>query len=186
LIVAPIGDDPRFPALVEEVVRIALGAADGGRPITLASLIAGKAGQAVELEAAVTTPPGATRVKARFAAASRFALGVIFHKLKLRAGAFDAALYANDVAANADFRKFDDGLRLTLDCTPAFADALEARLAAADEFAEYGAFRQESAQLTCFVPSITDRGHLHLVDGAGGGYTMAAKAMKARQAARAA
>jgi hypothetical protein len=186
VILAPRGEDPRFAALVEEVVRISLGAADGGRPITLASLIAGKAGQAVEFEAAIATPPGHSRVKARLAAAGRFALGVVFHKLKLRAGAFDARLYANDVAANADFRKFDDGLRLTLDCSPAFADALEARLAAADEFAEFGAFRQTSAQLTCFVPSITDRGHLHFVDGAGGGYTMAAKAMKARQAARAA
>ena len=44
-------------------------------------------------------------------------------------------------------------------------------------------YRQKAAQLTCFVPSITERGHVHFVDGAGGGYTMAAKAMKARPAA---
>ena len=69
---------------------------------------------------------------------------------------------------------------MTLDCSPAFADALEARLAAAEDYANWGAFRQEAAQLTCFVPSITERGHVHFVDGAGGGYTMAAKAMKAR------
>ena len=53
------------------------------------------------------------------------------------------AIYAAEVAANADFRKFDDGLRMTLDCTPAFADALEARLAAADDFADWGLFRQK-------------------------------------------
>jgi hypothetical protein len=35
--------------------------------------------------------------------------------------------------------------------------------------------------VTCFVPSATQRGHVHFVDGAGGGYTMAAKAMKARR-----
>ena len=34
--------------------------------------------------------------------------------------------------------------------------------------------------MTCFSPSVTERGHVHFVDGAGGGYTMAAKAMKAR------
>ena len=34
-----------------------------------------------------------------------------------------------------------------------------------------------------FVPSLADRGHMHFVDGGGGGYTMAAKAMKARRAA---
>jgi hypothetical protein len=35
--------------------------------------------------------------------------------------------------------------------------------------------------VTCFAPSVIERGHLHFVDRAGGGYTMAAKAMKARQ-----
>ena len=44
-----------------------------------------------------------------------------------------------------DFRKFDDGLRMTLDCSPAFADALEARLAAAP-FVEWGTVRQEGAR----------------------------------------
>jgi hypothetical protein len=34
--------------------------------------------------------------------------------------------------------------------------------------------------VTCFAPSVTERGHVHFVDGAGGGYTMA-KAMKARR-----
>ena len=98
-------------------------------------------------------------------------------------GQFDAATYASELVANADFRKFDDGLRMTLDCSPEFADALEARLAAADAFVHWGVFRQEAAQVTCFVPSATQRGHVHFVDGAGGGYTMAAKAMKARREA---
>ena len=86
-----------------------------------------------------------------------------------------------ELVANADFRKFDDGLRMTLDCSPEFADALEARLAAAEAFVDWGVFRQEAAQVTCFVPSVSQSGHVHFVDGAGGGYTMAAKAMKARR-----
>jgi Protein of unknown function (DUF3095) len=72
-------------------------------------------------------------------------------------------------------------LRMTLDCTLGFADALEARLAAADDYANWGLFRQRAAQLTCFVPSIAERSHVHFVDGADGGYTMAASAMKARR-----
>ena len=48
------------------------------------------------------------------------------------------------------------------------------------EIADYGTFRQANALMTCFVPSITDRGHVHFVDGGGGGYAMAAQAMKAR------
>ncbi|MGO9768559.1 MAG: DUF3095 family protein [Roseiarcus sp.] len=184
VVVAPRGDDPRFPALVEDVVRFALGAADGGRPITVAGLGMGKPNEAIALESAATTAAGVSRGRARLAAARRYLLTLVFHTFKLRAGEFDAALYASDIAANADFRKFDDGLRMTLDCSPEFADALEARLAAAEEFAEFGAFRQSNALLTCFVPSLADRDHVHFVDGAGGGYTMAAKAMKARRAAR--
>src|SRR5271165_1183533 len=180
LIVAPRGDDPRFGALVDEVVRMALAAPLGGRPVTLASLGVANPGKAIALEAAVTTASGVSHARARVSAAACYLLGVTFHLFKLKAGGFDAALYASDVAANADFRKFDDGLRMTLDCSADFADALEARLAAAEDFANWGAFRQEAAQLTCFVPSITERGHVHFVDGAGGGYTMAAKAMKAR------
>jgi len=180
LIVAPRGDDPRFGALVDEVVRMALAAPLSGRPVTLASLGVANPGKAIALEAAVTTASGASHARARVSAAASYLLGVTFHLFKLKAGGFDAALYASDVAANADFRKFDDGLRMTLDCSAAFADALEARLGAAEDFANWGAFRQEAAQLTCFVPSITERGHVHFVDGAGGGYTMAAKAMKAR------
>jgi hypothetical protein len=185
VIVMPRGEDPRFGALVEEIVAMALAAEGGGRPITLASLGAGWPAQAIALEtaASATAAPGQSRMKLRLAAAAKFALGVIFHTFKLKAGEFDAAAYASDVAANADFRKFDDGLRMTLDCSAAFADALEARLNAAGDIAEYGAFRQDNALLTCFVPSISDRGHVHFVDGAGGGYTMAAKAMKSRRAA---
>ena len=36
--------------------------------------------------------------------------------------------------------------------------------------------------MTCYTPSITERGHVHFVDGAGGGYAMAAQAMKVRTA----
>jgi hypothetical protein len=180
LIVAPRGDDARFGALVDEVVRMAHEAPLDGRPITLASLGVADPMKAIALEASVNAASGVSHARARFSAAANYLLGVTFHKLRIKAGGFDAALYASDVAANADFRKFDDGLRMTLDCSPAFADALEARLAAAEDFASWGAFRQEAAQLTCFVPSITERGHVHFVDGAGGGYTMAAKAMKAR------
>jgi hypothetical protein len=82
--------------------------------------------------------------------------------------------------ANTDFRKFDDGLRMTLDCTPELADQLEGLLASAEKagVARWGAHRQAAALMTCFVPSPTRRDHVHFVDGAMGGYAAAARRVK--------
>jgi hypothetical protein len=101
-------------------------------------------------------------------------------KLGIRFGGFDPAVYRRQVVENSDFRKFDDNLRMTLDCTPALADAIEARLAAARtaNVAKFGLHRQPAAIMTCIVPSIEESDHVHFVDGAAGGYALAAKQMK--------
>jgi hypothetical protein len=69
---------------------------------------------------------------------------------------------------------------MTLDCTPALADRLEDMLIEADNqgIARYGMHRQDAALMTCFVPSPTRSDHIHFVDGAMGGYAMAARALK--------
>jgi hypothetical protein len=74
---------------------------------------------------------------------------------------------------------------MTLDCTAATADRVEARLA---EFRKagilaYGAFRQKQALVTCVVPDVMHDNHMHFVDGAEGGYALAARMLKADKAA---
>jgi hypothetical protein len=184
VIVTPRGEDPRFASLVGEIVKMALDASASERPVTVDMLGVATPLKAIELEATALRASGGSRLSTIAKAAFSYTLGVTFHRFKLKAGVFDAEAYAADVAANADFRKFDDGLRMTLDCSPAFADNLEAKLSGAEEFAYWGVFRQKSAQITCFVPSITERDHVHFVDGAEGGYTLAAKAMKSRMSPR--
>ena len=184
VIVAPRGDDPRFKSLVGEIVKMAHDASASERPVTVDRLGVATPLRAIELEATALRASGGSRLSTIAKAAFSFTLGITFHRFKLRAGVFDAGAYAADVAANADFRKFDDGLRMTLDCSPAFADNLEAKLSGAEEFAYWGVFRQKSAQITCFVPSITERDHVHFVDGAEGGYALAAKALKSRMGRR--
>ena len=180
LIVAARGDDPRFAAFLEALVTDLMALEGGGRPITLATLIGGAPAAAISLEAKVYAAGGASNFASRAKAAAIFAVGFVFKTFKLKAGGFDMAQYQTDLIANADFRKFEDGLKATLDCSPAFADALEARLAATP-FVEWGVSRQPGAQVTCYSPFSFERGHLHFVDGAGGGYTMAAKDLKARR-----
>jgi hypothetical protein len=60
------------------------------------------------------------------------------------------------------------------------ADRIEDRLASAraQGVARVGTFRQEAALMTCFVPSATRSDHVHFVDGAMGGYAMAARDLK--------
>ena len=98
----------------------------------------------------------------------------------MKVGRFDAAVYKNDVAQNTDFRKFDDGLKLTVDVSESLRLRIEERLASAAEagLCRYGLHRQDSALMTCFVPSLLARDHIHFVDGAAGGYARAAQRMK--------
>ena len=61
----------------------------------------------------------------------------------MRVGEFDPAVYRREVVENSDFRKYDDNLRMTLDCTPALADRIERRLAKAAA-RQYRALRHAS------------------------------------------
>ena len=117
---------------------------------------------------------------ARLRVALATLLAYIVMRLGVRVGDFDPATYRRQVVENSDFRKYDDNLRMTLDCTPALADRIEQRLreAAAASIARFGMHRQPAAIMTCIVPSISASDHLHFVDGAAGGYALAAKQLK--------
>lgn len=84
-----------------------------------------------------------------------------------------------EIASNSDFRKYDDVLRLTVDCSEDQADTVEAILREASQYGtiEYGMHRQTHALMTCVVPSGNPTSHLHFLDGMDGGYTKAAEAM---------
>ena len=99
----------------------------------------------------------------------------------LTLGRFSPKRYLREVVANTDFRKFDDGLRMTVACDVATADAVEARLRAARAagLLRYGLHRQGAAILTCITSSAVAADHVHFVDGAGGGYALAARHLKA-------
>jgi len=141
-------------------------------------------------------PPPAVELEAR-ARDSRIPLairriGVLMRTLvayailrfRITVGRFVPATYLREVVENSDFRKFDDGLRMTLDCTPELADTIEARLAAAASqgIIRYGTHRQTAALMTCFTPSPMEATHVHFIDGASGGYAAAAAALKAASA----
>ncbi|WP_050604558.1 DUF3095 domain-containing protein [Ruegeria sp. 6PALISEP08] len=104
----------------------------------------------------------------------------ILFKSGKRMGQFEPEHYKHMVSSNADFRKFDDGLKMTLDCDPATLKKIEHMLeeARARGKIRYGLHAQDEAMMTCIVPSATRDDHVHFVDGASGGYAQAAAAMR--------
>ncbi len=97
------------------------------------------------------------------------------------AGGYAGKRYRVELRSNTDYRRFDDTLRLLLDCSEEQAGQIEAALAAraAGGEIEYGLHRSDSALMTCLVFSLEDSRHIHFVDGSDGGFTSAASRMKA-------
>ena len=110
---------------------------------------------------------------------AQMALSIVLLKFNRKAGRFDPEVYKQDVADNSDFRKFDDGLKMTIDVDASRLQRIEALLeeAARNGVARYGLHRQKSALMTCFVPTPLARDHMHFIDGASGGYAVAASQM---------
>lgn len=95
-------------------------------------------------------------------------------------GGFSGRAYARALPAHSDYRKFADSLRMVVDCTIREADAIEALLRASKAAGaiEFGLHRASSALMTCFVSNTDDGGHVHFIDGADGGYALAAQHLR--------
>jgi len=95
---------------------------------------------------------------------------------------FSARKYAESLGRHSDYRKFDDMLRMVIDCSKKQADAIEDLLAGLHEAGEidYGTHLAAESLMTCFFHRPGEGGHVHFVDGGGGGYVMAAKQLKQR------
>jgi len=116
----------------------------------------------------------------RFAALARTFLYYLIFRFRLRVGRFVPGIYLQQLVANSDFRKYDDALRMIIDCTPELADEIERKLSdAADAgIVRFGLHRQHAAMMTCFAPFPAQSDHMHFIDGASGGYALAALALK--------
>ena len=177
-------DDATFAAVVRETLALCENLARGGHPIPEAGPETQWPPPGLDYEARArrgNTSLAVTRLK--LYAHTLFSWAIF--RSKIRVGGFDPEVYRRVTTRNTDFRKFDDGLRMTLDCSAALADRIEAALGAARArgIVDFGLFRQTEAILTCIVRTPLDNDHLHFVDGATGGYAAAAKQLKASLAA---
>ena len=177
------GADAAFQQLVSDIVALAAEQERGGHPVPADGPIVGFPPRGMDYELRATAPKG-KRLWPRIVILAETMLMLALDWLNKPLGRFDPKLYRSDVPRNSDFRKFDDGLKMTIDVDGEILKKIENRLESATQagVCRYGLHRQNSALMTCIVPSPMTRDHMHFIDGAAGGYAMAASHLKARYA----
>lgn len=96
-------------------------------------------------------------------------------------GGFDPEHYRREVVTNTDFCKHDETLCFVIDCALDRIDVIRKYVDDCARRSElrYGMDVSDTALMTCLVTSTADSLHVHFVDGGGGGYTNAARSLKA-------
>jgi len=183
LVVPARGGDPgAFRKLIEDIIILVERSPDAGRPVPPGGPPLRWPPAGVDFEARAQR--GGPLLKRRAAVLAHTLFVYIIMRYGIRVGGFVPKTYVQQVVENSDFRKYDDGLRMILDCTPELEHALTQRLieAASAGIARYGLHRQDAAMMTCFTPSALRSDHVHFIDGARGGYASAATELKATPA----
>ncbi|PVB63211.1 hypothetical protein DCO57_03710 [Labrenzia sp. 011] len=144
-------------------------------------------------------PPASLRLEARMSSAGSTLRGwatglfeclafVLSTSTGWRIGPLEPQRYMRELSLNTDHRKVGDSLQLVLDLTSDQLAAVESCLETAfgAGFLVYGLHVSDSALMTCFVEDLGNSRHIHFVDGADGGLSLAAEEFKTRQVAQAA
>jgi DUF3095 family protein len=178
LIVVPRDDPTSFSELIQELLRTIRSDDPGLHPLPAEGPLPAWTG--ADLDHAIKTGSRKRRFAAWIAECLRAIAARVGTLLGIPIGGFQEARFRQELVENTDFRKFDDGLRMTVDCSPELADVIDAHLEDAQRRGAcfFGTHRQLAANLTCFVPSPSQANHVHFVDGASGGYAFAAVNLK--------
>ncbi|CUX14482.1 hypothetical protein D3C87_788910 [compost metagenome] len=178
----PSRDMPAFRQLVIDLVDLAEQDARHGHPVPEDGPKLGFVGEGLGLEARA----GAAyhdvwgKMRRSFRILGESLLVNLLSVTGLSFGPFNAVRYRRSVASNTDFRKFDDGLKMTVDIDASRLEKIRTRLEQGrlSGSCYYGLHEQDAALMTCIVPSPLSRDHMHFVDGADGGYAAAASRLK--------
>lgn len=102
-------------------------------------------------------------------------------RLNMPAIVFDSDAYAQSLNSHSDYRKFDDTLKMTIDCSTEQLEKIKSYLAAKREEGKllYGLHDADAALMTCFVNGLGEGEHIHFIDGMDGGYFAASVQHKA-------
>lgn len=93
---------------------------------------------------------------------------------------FNTKKYALSMGRHSDYRKFDDMLRMVIDCSEEQLIQIRNLLEALHQSGEiyFGMHLAKQTLMTCLFHGAEEGKHIHFIDGGDGGYTMAAKYLK--------
>lgn len=136
----------------------------------------------LKAEASVRSPSGRGQELAYLGkAVIENLLGSVLMGWGLTAGGVDWRRYKQEVSTTSDYQKIDDTLRMVLSGHPdqitQLTTYLDQRVQAGQ--LAYGLHASDRALLTCVILDRQSH-HFHFVDGADGGYALAAKALKSQ------
>lgn len=171
-----------YRELIQEISKLSGDTETGAKPICDANMKFRwpPRGLRAEIDATVGT-------QNRFLYALRLYLSSLIQyfldRYDLSAGGYQGKQYRVELRDNTDYRRFDDTLRILLDCNASQADEINSMLAQRARRGElnFGLHRSDSALMTCLVFDLHKGEHIHFVDGSDGGFTSAAKNLKARR-----
>jgi len=170
-----------FRAVVKQIIIMVEGSSECGRPAAREAMQLKWPPQGRDLEALASRKTGEPIGISKIKVYARTFLYFLVMRFDLRVGRFVPRKYLSEVAANSDYRKFDDALRMIVDCSSGMAQKIETLAAAEKEgHIRYGCHREDAAIMTCFTPLPSHPTHVHFIDGAQGGYALAAAALKQR------
>lgn len=122
---------------------------------------------------------GLTFMIRRLVAKAEATIGRTLMERQRSAMGFPGDVYKGQVVANTDFRKFDDTLRMVVDVDEKELEAIRGYLAEQHEagIVAYGIHSAGASLMTCAISEYQGN-HVHFIDGADGGYALAAKQLK--------
>jgi hypothetical protein len=175
-------DASAFRSVIEDIIGLVERSPEAGRPVPPGGPQLRWPSPGLDYEA--RTRRGGPLPVRRAAVLAYTLFAYVIMRFGIKIGGFVPELYLKQVVENSDFRKYDDGLRMILDCSEELEKSVAERLAsaAANGTVRYGLYRQDAAMMTCFTRQATRSDHVHFIDGARGGYASAATALKAMTA----
>ncbi|MGX1319292.1 hypothetical protein AB7M17_002745 [Bradyrhizobium sp. USDA 377] len=117
LVMPARGVDPQaFRKVIEDIIHLIERSPEGGRPVPPQGPPLKWPPQGLDFEA--RTKRGGPLLARRAGVLAYTLFAYLIMRFDIKIGGFVPSLYKRQVVENSDFRKYDDGLRMILDCTP--------------------------------------------------------------------